>query len=160
MASHHPQKRELILRLEGYKGCVLIRLGTILLFHNILTHIFGWIRYFCVQISDPHCILHRGLTVFLFCNILLFLSRKGVGSWRDREKQKIDEWGPSRKEGDEREVDAEKPVRREVEVRREEPPIRRDEPPIRRDDRPIRRDDDRGPRRVDDGPGRLSILWN
>ena len=89
---------------------------------------------------------------------MLFLSRKGVGSWRDREKQKIDEWGPSRKEGDEREVETEKPVRREVEVRREEPPIRRDEPPIRRDDRPIRRDDDRGPRRVDDGPGRLSIL--
>ena len=53
-------------------------------------------------------------------------------SWRDREKQKIDEWGPSRKEGD-------------VEVRR--------------DERTIRRDDDRGgPRRMDDGPGRLVIL--
>jgi hypothetical protein len=81
---------------------------------------------------------------------ILVLTCSGVGSWRDREKQKIDEWGPTRKEGEDAEP--------EKQVRRQEVTTRRDEPPARRDERSIRREDDRGPRRVDDGPGRLLTL--
>jgi len=84
----------------------------------------------------------------------------GGGGWRERERQKDDEWGPRRRDDDgPRRRDDDGPRRRDDDGPRrrdDDGPRRRDDDgPWRRDDNGPRRRDDDGPRRRDDdGPRR------